>query len=119
MKTILVVDDEELVLNAVSDILKENGYDVVTAVDGKDGLEKHKQYGPDIVITDIVMPDMEGIELLKSLHRTNEKTPIIVMSGHAVGSKFLHVAKLMGARESLLKPFSKTELLTAVERALG
>ncbi len=119
MKTILVVDDEEQVRQAVSDILEEDGYGVVTAVDGKDGLKKNKQFSPDVVITDIIMPDMEGIELLKALHKENTKTPIIVMSGNAVGSKFLHVAKLMGAKASLLKPFSKTEIITAVKEVLG
>ena len=74
---------------------------------------------PDLVITDIVMPDMEGMELLRTLSRQGITIPVIVMSGNSLGTKFLDAAHLFGAQASLRKPFSKQELLDAVTRVLG
>lgn len=118
MKTILVVDDEQTVLQAVTDILSDKGYNVVTAPDGKSGLKKIKEHRPDLIITDIIMPDMEGIEFIKAVRKEQKEIPIIVMSGHAVGIKFLEVAGIFGAAKTLIKPFSRQELLQAVEGSL-
>lgn len=115
MKTILVVDDEEAILQAVTDILTDKGYKILTAADGKRGLKEIKDHHPDLIITDIVMPDMEGIEFIKAVRKEQKEIPIIVMSGHAVGMKFLKVAGIFGAAKSLVKPFSRQELLEAVE----
>jgi DNA-binding NtrC family response regulator len=114
---ILVVDDESEVLEAVKNILESEGYKVITADDGKTGLREIRASLPDLLITDIVMKDMEGIEFLKAVHKEYKELPIIVMSGHAVGSRFFKAAQLFGARASLLKPFSKSELIGAVAQS--
>jgi CheY-like chemotaxis protein len=117
MKTILVVDDEQAVLQAVTDILSDKGYDIITAGNGKSGLKKIKEHRPDVILTDIIMPDMEGIEFIKAVRKEQKEIPIIVMSGNPVGMKFLKVAGIFGAAKSLVKPFTRQELLQAVEES--
>ena len=114
MKKILVVDDEAMVREAISVLLEENGYEVRTANNGREGVEVFSMYQPDLVLTDIAMPDMEGIEFLKILRKRKADLPVIVMSGNVVGQKFLKSARLIGATAVLKKPFSNEELLSAV-----
>lgn len=118
MKTVLVVDDDKAVLQAVTDILGGEGYTVITATDGKNGLIKNREYNSDVILTDIVMPDMEGIEFIRSVRKERKNVPIIVMSGNAVGMKFFKVAGMLGASKDLLKPFSRQELFSAVSDVL-
>lgn len=118
MKTVLVVDDDETVLQAVSDILGEEDYTVITAADGKSGLIRNREYTPDAILTDIVMPDMEGIEFIRTVRKERKDVPIIVMSGNPVGMKFFKVAGLLGATKNLLKPFSRQDLFTALSEVL-
>jgi CheY-like chemotaxis protein len=114
MKKILVVDDESMIREAISVLLEEGGYEVRTANNGREGMEVFSTYQPDLVLTDIVMPDMEGIEFLQTLRKKKGKLPVIVMSGNAIGEKFLKSARLMGAKAVLKKPFSNEDLLGAV-----
>lgn len=117
-RKILVVDDEKDVLEAVRDILEIEGYSVITAEDGKAGTELLRELLPELILTDVVMQDMEGIEFMKAVHRQNKEIPIVVMSGHPVGTKFFKAAELFGAKATLLKPFSKSELLQVIERCI-
>lgn len=116
MKTILVVDDDTTVLQAVTDIVQDAGYTVYTAKDGKEGLKQNSLYIPDIILTDIIMPDMEGIEFIKSIRKERKQVPIIVMSGHAIGMKYFHTAEIFGASAGLIKPFSRRELLETITK---
>ena len=78
MKKILVVDDESNITEAVFQLLREKGYEVATASNGKEGLNKLNRFQPDLILTDISMPDMEGIEFLRTLRRQKIDLPVIV-----------------------------------------
>ena len=117
-KHILVVDDEVSITEMMQFVLEDQGYDITTAGNGKEGLERIQAQKPDLIITDISMPDMEGIEFLRELKRNGIGIPVIVMSGNIIGRKFLESARRFGAKGSVLKPFSKAQLLQEVERCL-
>ena len=113
---ILVVDDESTVTDLISLILTEEGYEVSTAQNGKEGLKQFESVGPDLIITDIIMPDMEGIEFIKALVKKKKNIPIIVMSGNIIGTKFLKSARLFGAKATLTKPFTTQDLIETVAK---
>jgi len=114
---ILVVDDESAITELVQLILTEEGYDVHTAKDGREGIRLFNQIDPDIVLTDIVMPDMEGIEFIQTIAKMKQDLPIIAMSGNVMGKGFLNAAHLLGAMRVLHKPFTSAELIDAVGSA--
>ncbi len=114
--TILVVDDDEMVLASVGDILQLQGYNVHTASNGRQGLEQFEAVKPDLIISDIIMPEMEGIEFVRELSRLNPDIPLIVMSGDPLGREFLRAARLLGAVDTLLKPFTGEQLLEKVRK---
>ncbi len=117
-KKVLVVDDKPSITDLVSLILTEEGYEVSIANDGRQGLKQFESVVPDLVISDIVMPDMEGIEFIKTLVKKKKDIPVIVMSGNIVGRKFLKTARLFGAKADLTKPFTTQELIETVNRIL-
>ncbi len=118
-KRILVVDDESTITELIEVLLSGEGYEVVTASNGTNGLEKVDSVNPDLIITDISMPDMEGVEFISRLRKKSISTPIIAMSGNAVGMNFLKATRLFGATETILKPFSTQEFIAAVRRSLS
>ena len=115
----LVVDDEPAITELIELLLTEEGFKVVTAQNGSEALRQCGHLIPDLIITDISMPDMEGIELVRTLRKRAKTIPIVVMSGNTVGAKFLETALLFGARATVRKPFSKQELVDAVKSCLG
>jgi len=117
-KRILVIDDEQAVGELIRILLTRNGYDVSTAESGREGLRQVEALRPDLVITDITMPDMEGIELISILRKQHGDVPIIAMSGNVVGRSFLKVTEVLGAAATLNKPFSTQELIDVVKAAL-
>ncbi len=114
MKTILVVDDEDSIRESLRMLLGNKGYRVVTAENGREGIGEIERSTPDLILTDISMPDMEGIEFLKTVRSKNKDLPVIVMSGHATGTKFFKAAALLGATATLKKPFSAAALYEAI-----
>ncbi len=116
---VLVIDDDPQLLQLMYHLLSEQRYIVHLADDGEQGLRHLAEHVPDVTVTDIVMSGMDAIEFLRALHRSSPSIPMIVMSGHSVGQKFLQAARLLGAQGSLLKPFSRQELLEVVNRALS
>jgi len=121
MAKILVVDDEALLAKSLSIILTKAGHTVVTAENGKMGLEVFARENPDLVITDIIMPEMEGIEAIQILRSQAPKLPIIAVSGggRTKNLEFLRVAEKLGANAALGKPFTKEQLLAAVANCLA
>jgi CheY-like chemotaxis protein len=119
---VLVVDDSRTVRAIVSQQLSAAGHDVLEAADGKLGLALFVRTSPDLVISDVVMPEMDGFEIFGAIRRAAPSTPLILMSG---GRRSLQVddllrsAKLLGARQVLRKPFSGEELLRVAEGALS
>jgi DNA-binding response OmpR family regulator len=117
-KKILVVDDEESIRHLFHVILKSAGYEVFLASDGKEAMSLAGTNAPDLVITDLVMPEQEGIETIRNLHAKYPTLKIIAMSG-AFDGAFLKMAKIIGAQETLHKPISPKELLATIHRLVG
>ena len=112
-KSILVIDDEQLIRLQIRSALELEGYVVHEAANGNEGLARIAEAAPDVVITDILMPDKEGIETILELRRSHPKIRIIAISGGGrTGNKdFLRTAKHLGADRTLAKPFGLAELL--------
>ena len=120
MARILVVDDDELVRVSVAEILSRAGHQVETAEDGEAALGRHRAARFDLVVTDIVMPRMEGLETVRALRGDRSRVKIVAISGcERRGSEFyLTAARALGADQVLVKPFTGAELRAAVDRAL-
>jgi two-component system response regulator (stage 0 sporulation protein F) len=118
MATILIIDDEEIIRVLLRSALEEAGYEVAEAANGLQGLELYRQRPMDLVITDIVMPEMNGLDLLLALTREFLNTKVIAISGAEGEKNVLDVAKLLGARQTFQKPFSLPHLLGAVRYEL-
>ena len=121
MARILLIDDEADFRSTIRRMLERAGHEVVDAENGRDGLAKLEQQACDLVLTDIIMPDMEGLETVQRVRKRAPELPIIAMSGGGRVSAMrpLAVASLLGAVRSLDKPFGRAELLGAVDEALG
>ncbi len=115
---ILIVDDNKKFLNMLSEFLTENNIVVEVSDNGGEALKKFTDFIPDIVVTDIVMPDIDGIELLLQLRKTNPDVKVIVMSGGNRGhaDAYLHMADKLGANAVLSKPFELEELMQAIKK---
>ena len=115
---ILVVDDEEGVRSYLRMVLEEAGYAVSEAADGKEALQQALQEPPALVITDLVMPEQEGIETIRALRRSLPHLAIVAISG-AFGGQFLNTAKILGADAILDKPLRADALLAKVSEILS
>jgi len=118
MATILIIDDEEIIRVLLRSALEEAGYEVTEAANGREGLELYRHRPMDLVITDIVMPEMNGLDMLLELTREFLHTKVIAISGAEGEKNVLDVAKLLGARQTFQKPFSMPHLLGAVRYEL-
>jgi DNA-binding NtrC family response regulator len=120
MTKVLIVDDDEMVRLTVRTMLQRKGYQVDEACDGNDGLKALQRAEYDLVITDIIMPDCEGIEFIKGALQARPDRKIIAMSGggRIRNTEFLDLAKKCGASAVLAKPFEPEELMTAIGQAL-
>ena len=117
MNTILVVDDEPNYLIVLSELLKEEGFEVITAEKGEDGLKIVKDTDLDLVITDMRMPGMDGLELLKAVKKYNNELPVIMITAFGEVEKAV-VAMKAGAYNYLAKPFNNDELLLNIRKAI-
>jgi PAS domain S-box-containing protein len=115
---ILVVDDERGVRTFLQKALADAGYTVLVAEDGGQALKMVRAQRFDLVVTDLVMPEKEGIEIIRSMHKELPDLKIIAMSG-AFGGGFLEVAKRLGANSTLAKPVAPEQLIAAVRGVLG
>jgi DNA-binding NtrC family response regulator len=118
MATILIIDDEEMMRVLLRSTLKGAGYEVVEAANGRQGLELYRRRPTDLVITDILMPEMNGLDMILELTRYFLDAKVIAISGEGGEKNVLDVAKLLGARRTFRKPFSMLELLDAVRYEL-
>jgi two-component system cell cycle sensor histidine kinase/response regulator CckA len=106
---VLVVEDDAVVRRLLDMQLSRLGYDVVTAADGAEALERHRECGVDLLVTDIVMPGMSGEELAAALRAANPRLRVLFLSGYGIGSA------VHGPVGFLQKPFSADELAAALD----
>ncbi len=120
MARILIIDDEDQARNMLHQALERAGYEVVIARDGSEGIELFRSAPTDLIITDILMPEKEGLEIIMDLRREFPDVKIIAMSGggHMGNLNFLEVAKRLGAQRTLQKPFGLQEVFQAVQELL-
>jgi DNA-binding response OmpR family regulator len=121
MAKILVIDDDPAIRRMVNRVLTAAGHQVIEATDGRDGFRKFQAEAPRIVITDIVMPEQEGMETIRSIRRAGSEVGIIAISGGGSGraSVYLDWAEALGADAILAKPFRPAELQDTVDRLLA
>jgi CheY-like chemotaxis protein len=117
MIRVLLVDDDEIFRPMVQLMLERLGHEVVTAANGTEALARYAEQRCDIVLTDIVMPDKEGLETIRALTRGDRGVRIIAMSGggRVNANDYLHLAAQFGAARVLRKPFSMQELVEALD----
>ncbi len=113
-KRILIVDDDAAVRRVLQTILEEAGHYVEVATNGREALDRMAAGGIDLMITDLVMPEQEGIETIKRLRKEHPDVKVIAMSG-AFGGDYLQIAGFMGAHSTLVKPIRMRTVLEAVE----
>jgi two-component system alkaline phosphatase synthesis response regulator PhoP len=113
---ILVIDDEQTIINLVSAYLRQEGYEVHTALDGPGGLKTARSLKPDLVVLDIMLPGMDGIELLTQLRRESEVYVIMLTAKTEEIDKIIGLS--VGADDYLTKPFSPRELVARIKAAL-
>ncbi|MEO5330648.1 MAG: response regulator [Magnetococcus sp. YQC-5] len=121
MARILVVDDDPLIRNLLREILEQAGHEVAEAANGRVGLRLVRQHPPDLVMTDILMPEKDGVELIMELKELVPAVRIVAMSGGGRGldAAFnLRMAMDFGANRLLVKPFSRQQALEVVHEAL-
>src|SRR5512146_953816 len=116
MAKILVVDDEPSITNLVSAYLKPEGYEVYTATDGPAGLKAARAFKPDLVILDVMLPGLDGLELLSRLRRESEVYVILLTARTEETDKIVGLS--VGADDYVTKPFSPRELVARVKAAL-
>ena len=117
MAKILIVEDEDELRNAIRRTLEVNGFEVEVAADGRKALSVIQKDTPDLVLTDIFMPGMEGLEMIRKLSTGHPGLPIVVMTG-SLDRLFIELGLKFGAVYGLHKPFSTDELLLTIEQSL-
>ena len=120
MTTILCIDDEEFIRVLLKAALEEAGYRVLTAEHGKHGLRLLEHQAVDLIIVDIIMPELDGFELIPLLRKSHPASKIIAISGGSESEEggYLDAARYLGAHDTLKKPFSPQALLDTVAAQL-
>lgn len=118
MKKILVVDDSNILRRIITFNLKAAGFEVIEAVNGKEGLEKIEAEKPDMIFLDIMMPIMDGFTVLKELNKKDFQKPVVVLTAKG-GESDEETAINLGAKKVLTKPFSPKLLVDTVKELLG
>lgn len=121
MQKILIIDDEPHILLMLKKMLERQGYEIDMATNGVEGIELMQKTRPDLVITDIIMPEKEGLETIREMIRIKADLKIIAMSGGGKVSaeSYLKIAGIFGASRVIAKPFSMKEMTEAVKELLG
>jgi nitrogen regulation protein NR(I) len=117
MRTILIIDDDDQLRRSFQKLLSEEGYNADSAASGEDGLKKVQRKPPDLVILDMRLPGMNGLETFKRIHAVDSKLPVIIMTAFGTTETAIEATKL-GAFDYLLKPFEIPDLLSVIRQAL-
>lgn len=120
MTNILLIDDDDVLRNTVSKVLEQNNFSVTGLKDGSKAIAEIKSKKYDIVVTDIVMPNKEGIETIQDIRHINPHIPILAVSGGGLtgADTILELAIMMGANGSLTKPFDTAVLVRKITELL-
>jgi len=121
MAKVLLVDDDDTVLYSLSRALKQAGYEVLEASNGLAVVDIISKNQPDILVTDLIMPEQEGISTITKVKELYPDLPIIAISGGGrnLGSDFLDIAMYIGANATLAKPFDESELIALIEKHIS
>jgi CheY-like chemotaxis protein len=121
MPCILLVDDDDLFRTMLAKKLAKFGYETLELRSGKDALTKYEQGHIDLLLTDLVMPEKEGLETIMELKSKYPQAVVVAMSGGGRGSaeNYLELAKALGANHVLTKPFSDEDLKKTIQEAIG
>lgn len=120
MALIIVIDDEEMIRKVIAAALKREGHAILEASDGAEALTLLKDTLPDLILTDIFMPERDGLEVIMSLQKDKRKVPIVAMTGAPDNAEmYLKAAKGLGASRILAKPFSIETLVRTINEALA
>ncbi len=114
---ILVVDDDADIVRLISKIVEISGYDAITAFGGREALEKAKEHSPQLVLLDYMMPDMNGLDVLKEIKAFSEDIYVVMVTGRGSEEVAANVMKA-GASDYIIKPFVKDQILTVVKDTL-
>jgi len=114
---VLIVDDDESVRDFVSKALRQYGYDAASASNGRIALNLLEEYHPDLILLDIMMPELSGIEVLKLLHDCGNTTPVIILTG-LKDTELLEQAFSLGALDYITKPFVASVLVARIRAKL-
>lgn len=119
-KHILVVDDDDMMRAFVKELLQIHDFTITEAANGKEGLKQFRENTPDLVLTDIIMPEMEGISFIRELRSYNKDIPIIAMTGNVHGrmEEFLDISSQIGADDILRKPIKSQQFLDAINKLI-
>jgi UDP-3-O-[3-hydroxymyristoyl] N-acetylglucosamine deacetylase len=115
---VLIIDDEKAILDSLSSILEDEGFQVFKATDGKEGLGLFERENPEIVLLDVWMPEMDGLQVLKEIRKKDQNAMVIVISGHGTISTAVEAVKI-GAYDFLEKPLSIDKVLEVISRGRG
>lgn len=117
MTKILIIEDDDAARHSIRRTLERNGYEVIVTPDGQIALNVIEQQTPDAVLTDIFMPEMDGLEFIRKIMKSKPDMPVIAMTG-SIETPFLEAALQFGAVYGLYKPFKPEELLSTVQKVL-
>jgi CheY-like chemotaxis protein len=115
---ILIIDDEYSVRRLLSEVLKGAGHELMEVATAKEGLRLLRERPIDLVVTDILMPDMDGLEVTRLLHREFPSVKILALSGGSQDVDYCQVARSLGAHDTLMKPVSVQQLRDTVANLL-
>ncbi|MEO5342995.1 MAG: response regulator [Gammaproteobacteria bacterium SHHR-1] len=119
MKTILMIEDDQTTRTRLALVLEKAGYRVVQDEDGSHALALLKSERPDLILTDIHLPEKNGLEIVTEIRDLHDPVPIIAMSGgDRFGHSYLDISEMLGANAIMNKPFSVDELLIQIEACL-
>ena len=122
MATILLIDDDAAIRDTVASMLETAGHSVVSRENGRDADSLVTQEHIDLVLTDLFMPETDGLEVIEAVRRAHPGIPVLVISGGGSSTSnlnMLHVAEMLGAHDVLAKPFRYAALLEKVDSLLG
>jgi DNA-binding response OmpR family regulator len=117
MSKVLVIEDDELLLALLQNILGDARHEVVTTADGPMGISLYKQHSPDIVLLDLALPSMNGLEVLKRIREFDRNARVVVVTGYG-SEESAEVAFRYGASDFVQKPFDSPELLVRIKKVL-